>query len=77
VWSLVEEIYKDEQLREVLGLRRKVVFESHTNIGELSGTPIEEEMEQMLISGPTTPNQIMGTAQGKGQKAEKGKGKAK
>lgn len=71
---MVEEIHKDEQLREVLGLWGKVVFESYTNI-ELSGTPIKEEMKQMSISRPATPNQIMETAQGKGQKADKGKGK--
>jgi len=29
----------------VLGLWGKVVFESYINIGELSGTPIEEEIE--------------------------------
>ncbi|XTI86543.1 hypothetical protein V2W45_1519418 [Cenococcum geophilum] len=61
--SLVKEIYKDKQLREVLGLRGKVVFKSHTNMGEPSGIPIEEKMEQILIS--------------KGQKADKGKEKAK
>lgn len=75
--SLVEEIHKDEQLREVLGLRGKVVFESHTNMGEPGGTPIEEKMEQMSIKRPTTPNQMMGTARGKGQKADKDKGKAR
>ncbi|KAJ9634885.1 hypothetical protein H2199_008749 [Coniosporium tulheliwenetii] len=78
VRTLIEQVYEDEQLRDVLGLRGKVVFESHTNVGDLSETTIEEEMERMTVAGPSTPIKTRGRARGQGQgrKADKGKGRA-
>lgn len=53
VRTLIEEVYKDEQLRRQLQLRGTMTFESHTNLGQQSETSVEEAMEHMSITGPS------------------------
>ncbi|RFU25118.1 hypothetical protein B7463_g11219, partial [Scytalidium lignicola] len=50
VRTLIEEVYRDEQLREELQLRGTMIFESHTSLPQPSETPIEEEIENMSIT---------------------------
>jgi tRNA A-37 threonylcarbamoyl transferase component Bud32 len=54
VRTLIQEVYRDDQLRERLQLQGTMMFESHTNLPQLSETSIEEEMEQMSITEPNT-----------------------
>jgi chemotaxis protein histidine kinase CheA len=77
VRTLIDEAYKDEPLRNILNLRGKVAFESHTNTGEPSESTIEEEMEQMIIAGPSTPIQTRARASEQRRTTAKPQGKAK
>jgi hypothetical protein len=54
VRTLIQEVYRDDRLREQLQLQGTMMFESHTNLPQPSGTTIEEEMEQMSITEPNT-----------------------
>ncbi|OAQ57692.2 serine threonine protein kinase [Pochonia chlamydosporia 170] len=50
VQKMVDETYKDPILRNGLGLKGTVTFESHTNLGEHSDSTLQS-MERMSISG--------------------------
>lgn len=50
VRTLIEEVFRDEQLREQLQLQGKMIFESHTNLPQPSKASIDEGMEQMSIT---------------------------
>jgi hypothetical protein len=54
VRTLIQEVYRDDQLREQLQLQGTMMFESHTNLPQPSETSIDEEMEQMSITEPNT-----------------------
>ncbi|KAK5146187.1 hypothetical protein LTR04_001103 [Oleoguttula sp. CCFEE 6159] len=73
VQKLIEEAYKDEQLREGLKLRGTVTFESHTNLGPSRDVSVEELMEQMSISEATTSAGASATAGSEGR--QKGRSK--
>ncbi|KAJ9634904.1 hypothetical protein H2199_008768 [Coniosporium tulheliwenetii] len=77
VRTLFEEVYKDEELRNALQLRGTVMFESHTNLGQPSGTSIDGGMEHMSITEPDTSKRGRRRAKGKGGKADKGQGQGK
>jgi hypothetical protein len=53
VQTLVREICEDEQIRDAIGLRGKVYFENHTNMGNAGQSTIEEDMEHMVIARST------------------------
>jgi tRNA A-37 threonylcarbamoyl transferase component Bud32 len=53
VRTLIQEVYRDDQLREQLQLQGTMMFESHTNLPQPSETSIEDEMEQVSITEPT------------------------
>ncbi|CAD6445219.1 3a3088d6-d303-4cf5-9faf-e19c685c9a19 [Sclerotinia trifoliorum] len=55
VRRLIQEVYKDVQLREQLQLHGTMIFESHTNLGEDSEGSIEESMENLSITQTTMP----------------------
>ncbi|KAJ8059754.1 hypothetical protein OCU04_011394 [Sclerotinia nivalis] len=55
VRTLIQEVYKDVQLREQLQLRGTMMFESHTNLGEDSKGSIEESMESLSITQAAIP----------------------
>ncbi|OAQ58143.1 serine/threonine protein kinase [Pochonia chlamydosporia 170] len=77
VQKLVDEIYKDPILRESLGLKGTVTFESHTNLGERSDSVLQS-MERMSISeNVTSAPPSASTTKARGQKPRrraKGKG---
>lgn len=82
VRTLIEEVYKDEQLRQQLQLRGTMTFESHTNLGQQSETSVEEAMDHMSITGPSASRtgvtggkkadrtQLQGNTRGAGRKPQ-------
>ncbi|KAL5349529.1 hypothetical protein ACLOAV_005824 [Pseudogymnoascus australis] len=67
VRTLIEEIYKHEQLREQLQLRGAMIFESHTNLAQPIEQSMENEMEHMSVSEPNTSRAGRSRAKGKGK----------
>ncbi|KAH7021698.1 hypothetical protein B0J12DRAFT_393167 [Macrophomina phaseolina] len=61
VQNIVDEIFNDETLREKLGLRGRVSFQSHTNLGRSDAT-VDEAMERMSISDTSRGNQRAASA---------------
>ncbi|EKG09444.1 hypothetical protein MPH_13515 [Macrophomina phaseolina MS6] len=57
VQNIVDEIFNDGTLREKLGLRGRVSFQSHTNLGQSDATTVDEAMERMSISDTSRGNQ--------------------
>jgi hypothetical protein len=77
VRTLIDEAYKDAQLRDTLGLQGRVVFESHTTIGQQSETSILEEMEHLSIAGRGPSSWVPGRSTREGGNAEKVREKGK
>ncbi|KAH6696536.1 hypothetical protein BKA61DRAFT_623125 [Leptodontidium sp. MPI-SDFR-AT-0119] len=50
VRTLIEEIYRNVQLRDHLQLEGTLMFESHTNLGKTSEVSIQEEVEHVSLS---------------------------
>ncbi|KAF6821137.1 hypothetical protein CPLU01_12564 [Colletotrichum plurivorum] len=79
VQKLIDEAYKNPQLRNDLGLRGTVTFESHTNLGETDDT-LSEHMDRMSIERDDTGQQASASrppsrkprrrARGKGNRAD-------
>ncbi|KAE9565880.1 hypothetical protein CGMCC3_g17941 [Colletotrichum fructicola] len=79
VQKLIDEAYKDPRLRNDLGLRGTVTFESHTNLGETECT-LSEHMDRMSIERDDTGQQASAShppsrkprrrARGKGNRAD-------
>ncbi|OBT85169.1 hypothetical protein VE02_05617 [Pseudogymnoascus sp. 03VT05] len=67
VRTLIEEIHKHKQLRELLQLRGTMIFESHTNLAQPIEQSMENEMEHMSISEPNTSRAGRSRAKGKGK----------
>ncbi|EKG09409.1 hypothetical protein MPH_13560 [Macrophomina phaseolina MS6] len=62
VQNIVDEIFNDETLREKLGLRGRVSFQSHTNLGQSDTTTVDEAMERMSITDTFRGNQRAASA---------------
>jgi hypothetical protein len=60
----MQEIYRDDQLREQLKLQGTVMFESHTNLPQPSETSIENDIEHMSITEPKTSHTGRSRAEG-------------
>ncbi|KAH8878691.1 hypothetical protein GQ53DRAFT_756531 [Thozetella sp. PMI_491] len=70
VQKLVDAVYENPLLRDNLGLRGTVTFESHTNLGPLEDN-LSESLETMALGGDSAG----GTAGRKARRTAKGKGK--
>jgi hypothetical protein len=71
VRTLIEEVYKDEQLREALKLRGTMMFESHTNLPLPSDASVQEDMERMSISDTHASHASGNRSKGKGNQGHK------
>ncbi|KAH8759304.1 hypothetical protein F5883DRAFT_426690, partial [Diaporthe sp. PMI_573] len=70
VQKLVDTVYENPLLRDSLGLRGTVTFESHTNLGPLDGN-LSEPLESMSLIGDSAGD----AAARKARRTAKGKGK--
>jgi hypothetical protein len=70
----LEEVYKNEVLREEFQLQGDVAFESHLNLGQEESS-IGETMEQMILDEPSTP--VPGRGRGKATNKANGRAKSK
>lgn len=69
VRTLIEEVYKDEQLREALKLHGTMMFESHTNLPLPSDASVEEDMGRMSISDTNASHTSGSRSKGKGRQS--------
>ncbi|KAL9123113.1 MAG: hypothetical protein Q9187_000326 [Circinaria calcarea] len=76
VRTLIEAVY-EAKLPDAFSLPGKVVFQSHSNLAQGSGKTIKEGIEQMSITGPSTPIQTRGKTREQGRGADKGTGVVK
>lgn len=69
VRTLIDEVYKDEQLREALKLRGTMMFESHTNLPLPRDASVQEGMERMSMSDTNTAHTSGNSSKEKGKRS--------
>ncbi|KAH7042245.1 hypothetical protein B0J12DRAFT_712704 [Macrophomina phaseolina] len=75
VQNIVDEIFNNGTLREKLGLRERVSFQSHTNLGQSDAMTVDEAIERMSISDTSRGNQRATSARpATSERREKGDG---